>query len=184
MTTKSKPTAAASADARLTPAEARAIAQDGFVFGLPLVYITRQADVMTNVAKPEGGRAPFNQFDHHREFPDAKNNKIVGMNVDTLYSLANLDLTSEPIVLVVPPMDGKRWWIMQVIDAWNDVPAAPGSRTHGYTGGAFALVGPTFNDALPAGLEEIRVDTSICALGGRTYTAGANDYPAVHQIQD
>ena len=72
----------------LSPADAKAIAQEGFIFGLPLVYIAVQADMMTNVAKPEGGRAPFNQFDHHREFPDAANNKIVGMNVDTLYSLA------------------------------------------------------------------------------------------------
>ena len=63
---------------RLTADEAKAIAQEGYVFGLPLVYIAQQADVLTNVAKPEGGRAPFNQFDHHRAFPDAKNNKIVG----------------------------------------------------------------------------------------------------------
>ena len=49
--------------------DAGAIAQEGFVFGLPLVYIALQADVLTNVAKPEPGRAPFNQFDHHREFP-------------------------------------------------------------------------------------------------------------------
>ena len=79
---------------------------------------------------------------NHREFPNAKNNKIVGMNVDTLYSLANVDLSAEPIVLVVPPMQGNRWWIMQIIDGWNDVPAAPGSRTHGGKGGNFALVGP------------------------------------------
>src|SRR5262245_28323428 len=164
--------------------DAKAIAQEGFVFGLPLVYIALQADVLTNVAKPEGGRAPFNQFDHHREFPDARNNKIVGMNVDTLYSMANLDLTAEPIVLVVPPMQAKRWWIMQVIDAWNDVPAAPGSRTHGDKGGAFAIVGPNFKGQLPAGLEATRCDTSICALGGRTYTAGTDDYAAVHKIQD
>src|SRR5262245_54402931 len=98
------------ADDKLTPAEAKAIAQDGYVCGLPPVYIALQADMMTNVAKPEAGRAPFNQFDHHRASPDAKNNKIVGMNVDTLYSLAHLDLTAEPIVLVVPPMEGKRWW--------------------------------------------------------------------------
>src|SRR5262245_54283679 len=130
--------------AGVTPTEAKTIAQEGFVFGLPLVYTTLQGDVMTNVPKPEGGRAPLNQFDHHREFPDAKNNKIVGMNVDTLYSLANLDLRTEPIVLVVPPMDGSRWWIMQLIDAWNDVPAAPGSRTHGTKGGAFAITGPNF----------------------------------------
>ena len=106
------------------------------------------------------------------------------MNVDTLYSLANLDLTAEPIVLVVPPMEGKRWWIMQIIDAWNDVPAAPGSRTHGDKGGNFALTGPNFKGTLPAGLEEIRVDTSLVALGGRTYTGGKADYAAVHKIQD
>ena len=126
----------------------------------------------------------MNQFTHYREFPDAKNNAIVGMNVDTLYSIANVDLTAEPIVLVVPPMEGKRWWIMQVIDAWNDVPAAPGYRTHGDKGGNFALVGPNFKGKLPAGLEEIRVDTSLLALGGRTYTGGKPDYSSVHKIQD
>jgi len=164
--------------------ELRDIARDAYVFGLPLVYTTLQADVMTNVARPERGRAPFNQFDHHREFPDAKNNKIVGMNLDTLYSFANLDLTAEPVVLVVPPMAGKRWWIMQIIDAWNDVPAAPGSRTHGDKGGTFAIVGPNFNGKLPAGLEQVRCDTSICMLGGRFFTSGPNDYTAVHRIQD
>jgi hypothetical protein len=168
----------------LTPAEARAIAQDGYVFGLPLVYIAVQADAQANAEKPEPGRAPFNQFDHHREFPDARNNKIVGMNVDTLYSLASVDVSAEPVVLVVPPMTGNRWWLMQVIDAWNDVPAAPSSRTHDGKGGAFALVGPRFKGTLPAGLEPIHVDTSLVMLGGRTYTGGKNDYDAVHAIQD
>ena len=168
----------------VSPGEARATTQEGFIFGLPLVYIAQEAEVLTNVAKPEGGRAPFNQFDQHREFPDAKTNKIVGMNVDTLYSLAHLNLAAEPMVLVVPPIEGNRWWIMQIIDAWNDVPAAPGSRTHGGKGGNFALVGPNFKGSLPAELEEIRVDTSLVALGGRTYTGGKDDYAAVHKIQD
>ena len=174
----------ASTTSAVSPADAKSIAQDGYVFGLPLVYIALQADAQTNVSKPEGGRAPFNQFDHHRDFPDAKNNKIVGMNVDTLYSFANLDLTTEPMVLVVPPMAGKRWWIMQLIDAWNDVPAAPGSRTHGDKGAAFAIVGPSFKGDVPAGLETIHCDTNICLLGGRTYAAGPADAAAVHKIQD
>jgi hypothetical protein len=168
----------------VTPAEAKAIAQDGYVFGLPLVYIATQADMETNVSKPDGARAPLNQFAHHRDFPDAKNNKIVGMNVDTLYSLAQLDLSAEPIVLVVPPMQGKRWWIMQVLVAWNDVPGAPGSRTNDEKGGAFAIEGPNFKGDLPAGLEPIRCDTNLVTLGGRTYTGGPHDYAAVHKIQD
>jgi len=176
--------AAASGSGGINAEEARGIAKDGYVFGLPLVYIALSAEVQTNVPKPEGGRAPFNQFDQHREFPDAKNNRIVGMNVDTLYSLANLDLTAEPIVLVVPPMKGNRWWIMQIIDAWNDVPAAPGSRTHDGKGGTFAIVGPNYKSEVPAGLEVIRVDTSLAMVGGRTYTGGPKDYALVHAIQD
>jgi hypothetical protein len=31
---------------------------------------------------------------------------------------------------------------MQGVDAWNNVPAAPGSRTVGGKGGNFVLVGP------------------------------------------
>ena len=56
--------------------------------------------MQTNVAKPAGVQAPINQFVNYREIPDAQNNKIVGMNVDTLYSLANVDLSTEPLVLV------------------------------------------------------------------------------------
>ena len=148
------------------------------------MYIAVQADTLTNVAKPEGGRAPFNQFDHHREFPDAANNKIVGMNVDTLYSLANLDLTAEPIVLVVPPMEGNRWWIMQVIDAWNDVPARARLAHARGQGRKLRARRSELQGHAPGGLEEIRVDTSLVALGGRTYTGGKADYAAVHKIQD
>lgn len=39
----------------ISPDEAKAIAQDGYIFGLPPVYIGIQAEVQTNVAKPEGG---------------------------------------------------------------------------------------------------------------------------------
>src|SRR5262249_28638094 len=80
--------------------------------------------------------------------------------------------------------DGTRWWIMQLVDAWNDVPAAPGSRTHGTTGGAFVITGPNFKGKVPGGLEVIRCDTSLAALGGRTYTGGPDDYVTVHRIQD
>ena len=42
----------AHADTKLTPAEAKAIAQEGYLFGLPPVYIALEAGVLTNVVKP------------------------------------------------------------------------------------------------------------------------------------
>ena len=49
----------------------------------------------------------------------------VGFNVDNLYSFAVVDMSDEPIVMSVPEM-GDRYWIMQVIDAWNGDPCCAG----------------------------------------------------------
>jgi len=110
--------------------EASALAEEAFVFGLPLVYIAVQIDTATNVASPGRGRAPLGQFAHFRQLPDASDQVVVGLNVDTLYSLANVDLAQGPVVLSVPEM-GDRYWLVQLIDAWNNVPAVPGSRQCG-----------------------------------------------------
>ena len=167
----------------ISPDEAKAIAQEAWVFGMPLVYIEIQIDTATHVSKVDQARAPINQFVHYRAFPDASNRTVVGFNVDTLYSMAQLDLSKEPMVLSVPDM-GKRFWVMQIIDAWNNVPHAPGSRTVGSKGGHFAIVGPTWKGALPQDLTELRVPTNLALLGGRTYTGGPDDYAAVHALQD
>ena len=163
--------------------QAESLARDAYLFGFPLVYIATQIDVLTHVTKPQGARAPLNQFAHYRAFPDASNRTVVGFNVDTLYSLAQLDVSPEPLVLSVPEM-GDRFWIMQLLDAWNNVPAAPGSRSVGGKGGDFAIVGPGWEGTLPQGLVELRSPTSLVIVGGRIYTAGPDDYQAVHALQD
>ena len=86
-------------------------------------------------------------------------------------------------MLSVPEM-GTRFWIMQIIDAWNNVPHAPGSRTVGSKGGHFAIIGPSWKGTLPPDVVPLHVPTDIAMLGGRTYTGGPDDYTAVHAIQD
>ena len=163
--------------------EAGALAREAFVFGLPLVYIAVQADTATNVARPEGARAPLNQFAHFRQLPDASDQVVVGLNVDTLYSLAVLDLSDGPLVLSVPEM-GDRYWLMQMIDAWNNVPHVPGTRTVGGKGGDFAIVGPGWTRSLPAGAEDLRMPTNLALIGGRIALSGPAEYDAVHAVQD
>ncbi len=167
----------------ISAAEATALAREAFVFGLPLVYIALQVQTNTNVAAPSGARAPLNQFAHFRELPDASDQVVVGLNVDTLYSLASIDLSAGPLVLSVPEM-GDRYWLVQLIDAWNNVPAVPGSRTRGGRGGDFAIVGPGWAGELPDGVSELRMPTSLGVIGGRTYVSGPEDYAAVHALQD
>ena len=168
----------------ITIQEARKISKDSFLFGLPLVYIALSSDVATNVPEPQGTRAPINQFAHYRTFPDASNREVVGFNLDTLYSFAWIDLSEEPLILSVPEM-GDRYWNMMVLNAWNDVEAAPGSRTLGSKGGTFAIIGPNWKGYIPKEITEYRVSTNISAVAGRTYTSGeADDLAAANALQD
>jgi hypothetical protein len=169
---------------KLTPDMARDLAREAWLFGLPLVMFEKQVDYSTYVTHAGEARAPINQFVHYRRFIDASNRSIVGFNVDNLYSLAWVDLAAEPLVLSVPAM-GDRYWIMQIVDAWNGVPAAPGSRTlGGDEAHLFLIAGPDWKGTVPEGMELLRSPTNLGGIGGRTYCAGEDDYAAVNKLQD
>jgi hypothetical protein len=156
------------------------------VFGQPLVLMdaTRRLALAPAAGTPDTTRgAVANRFQHLRAFPDASFTDIVSPNADTLYSLAWLDLTGGPVVLGVPEM-GERYYLMQLMDAWTNVIAAPGSRTTGNRRGQFAIVGPDAGGPLPAGVQTIKAPTRMVWLVGRTQTNGKGDYRAVHALQD
>ena len=157
----------------LTPNEAEAIATLGYIYGYPLVLMA---------AARASWPTPVNRFAHLAEFPDDKFTDVAAPNVDTLSSSAWLDLHAEPIVLSVPDV-GRRYYTMQLLDAWTNVIAAPGTRTTGNGNGAFAIIGPGWRGDLPSGIEAIQSPTEMVRLIGRTYTAGTRDYDAVHAIQ-
>lgn len=150
------------------------------MFGLPPVHIGIQVDVLGTTAKP---RVPSGQFVHHRRGPQAGLTEAFGFNVDTLCSTGILDVSQEPYVLSVPVMR-ERYWIVQLLDAWNEVSAAPSTRTFGGSGGNFAIVGPRWQGTLPEDLIEIRTATSLLIVAPRIYTSGPTDYPAAHALQD
>ena len=152
------------------------------IYGLPLVMMDLTMKRSTNVKRAFGLAAPANQFAHAPIFPPATFKNVVRANVDTLYSSAFLDLSSEPLVLSVPDTGG-RYYLMPMLDAWTDVFATPGARTTGTKAGDFAITGPNWKGNLPAGVQEIKSPTNMVWILGRTQTNGPSDYPAVHAIQ-
>jgi hypothetical protein len=155
--------------------EAEAIATLGYIYGYPLVLmdVTRAATASFT---------PANQFDHKHAFPDDTFHDVVKPNVDTLYSIAWVDLSREPIVLAVPEL-GERYYTMQMLDAWTNVFAAPGTRTTGNGKAAFALMGPGWRGEVPSTVDRIKAPTNMVWIVGRLYTAGVRDYEAVHALQ-
>jgi hypothetical protein len=170
------------AQEKLTEDEAATIAAEAYVYGFPLVLMDVSREVMTAIATPTTTAAPINQFNVSREFPDATFTNVVTPNADTLYSFAWLDLTKEPLVLSLPDT-GDRYYLMQMLDAWTDVFASPGTRTTGNRKGDYAIVGPTFTGRLPDGLKEIKSPTSLVWVIGRTQTNGKADYAAVRALK-
>jgi hypothetical protein len=176
--------AAKAAEAAAKEAEAFALATEAYVYAYPLVTMDQTRRIMTNVAAPEGTRAPMGQFVRMREYPNAKFRDVTAPNADTLYTSAWVDVSKEPWILSIPDMKG-RYFLFPMLDGWTNVFQVPGKRTTGTKAQKYAITGPGWTGTLPAGVTEYKSPTGMVWLLGRIYCDGSPaDYKAVHAAQD
>lgn len=168
----------------LTPAEARAIAKEAYIYGFPMVDNMRvQYSYFVDQKDPDY-KAPYNTlFNIPRVFtPDDK--AIHTPNSDTPYSWIGLDLRAEPIVFTVPPIPKERYWSLQLIDLYTHNFDYLGSRATGNDGGSFLIAGPGWNGKMPKGITKvIRCETSIASAQFRTQLFNPGDLENVKKIQ-
>ncbi|MFO1205921.1 MAG: DUF1254 domain-containing protein [Burkholderiales bacterium] len=175
---------ARAAEALAKEAEALAIATEAYVYAYPLVTMDTTRRVMTNVAAPEGTRAPMGQFVRMREYPTAQFRDVTAPNADTLYTTAWIDVSKEPWILSLPDMKG-RYFLFPLLDGWTNVFEVPGKRTTGTKAQKYAITGPGWSGTLPAGVTEYKSPTAMVWVLGRIYCTGTpEDYKAVHALQD
>jgi hypothetical protein len=176
--------APAGAQTAVTEQEAHTIGVDAYLYFYPLVIMDLTRKQSTNVeAGKEFGRGPMNLFTSVREYPPGDFRGVVRVNFDTLYSIAWLDMTKEPMIVSAPNTDG-RYHLLPMLDMWTDVFASPGSRTTGTQAGNFLVTPPDWSGTVPAGMTRISAPTPYVWIIGRTQTDGPPDYDAVHKIQD
>ncbi|MFQ6397699.1 DUF1254 domain-containing protein [Nocardia sp. KC 131] len=166
----------------LMPEDPKTIATDAYIFGYPLVLMDA-----TRVASEKF--APANTFRHASILPTPETRDAVRMNLDTMYSVAWLDVSTEPIVLQVPAIEQGRYWLMQLLDAWTNTvhsPSSirpqvkPGAQAPPYT---YVVTGPRWSGSLPEGVTQLSAPTPTVWLIGRIQVNGADDIPAVQAIQ-
>ena len=163
---------------------AYSIAREAYRFFYPLITMDITRKQCTNMeAGKKPGFGPMNIFTHMRAYPDANFKSVVRPNFDTLYSIAWLDLTEEPMVISVPDTSN-RYYLLPMLDMWSDVFASPGWRTSGTTAKHFVVAPQSWTGKLPEQTERIAAPTSCVWIIGRTKTDGPADYAAVHKIQD
>lgn len=174
----------ARAEAGITPAEARAIAREAYIYANPMVdgYRIMHA-YFVDRGNPEY-KAPWNQIRNLARVYTPEDKAIQTPNSDTPYSMIGLDLRAEPLVLTVPPIEKNRYFSVQLIDLYTYNFDYIGSRATGNGGGSYLIAGPDWKGKTPKGVVKvIRSETAFAIAAYRTQLFNPGDIDNVKKIQ-
>jgi hypothetical protein len=164
--------------------EAKAIAEEGFIYGLPIV-MNYAVMYEYSVDKNSGQfKAPFNQINNEARVYTYKDTAVITPNSDTPYSTAWMDLRAEPIVLSVPAVEKTRYYSVMLTDGNTFNYGYIGSRATGSDPGDYLVVGPNWQGATPPGIKKVFQSTTQFAVAAyRTQLLNPADMPNVVKIQ-
>ena len=127
--------------------------------GSPLVVSVRTLQRL-------GGLVGVNKLFWQNALSGPTSRVVVAPNRDTLYSIAVLDLRSEPMALTLPAVTD-RYSTYQLLDAWTESFAYIGTRATGGRAGTWVITPPGWEGDLPAGAERLESPTPQVFLLGR-----------------
>ena len=156
-----------------------ALAADAYVYGFPLVCDLQA--VGGGVDLGSIAPAPFNRFSHASKLAGPED-RFVSINNDTIYSIAQVDVSGGPVLLRVPDTAG-RYYVLQFVDAWTNNFAYVGRRATGTAAGSFLLVPPGWKSDAPDGAPVIEFPTNVGTIVGRWACDGSADLDAVRGLQ-
>lgn len=155
------------------------------VYGFPYVYgaTTRHKWVTTPQDPLHVPYSAVNHFWHAPDVLDATYQDGGCPNNDTLYSVAWLDLTDEPIILSHPDM-ADRYLTLELAAITSDNFDYVGQRVTGSTAGHFLIAGPGWHGEVPAGVAATAPSPTPWVLClGRTLVNGKGDVRVVNELQ-
>ena len=168
----------------VTPAEARAIAKEAYIYGYPMVDNYRIQYAYYVDPKNPNFKAPWNHIKNINNVFTPADTAVQTPNSDTPYSWAGLDLRAEPIVISLPAIEKQRYYDVQMWDAYTYIIGYAGSRTTGNDAGSVMVVGPNWKGETPKGIKKVYVsDTDFGVVVFRTQLFDAADIDKVKKIQ-
>jgi len=166
----------------VSPKEARAIAEEAYVYAFPMLENYRTMYVQAIDKGAPGYMARFNQLSHKTELLGPEFKDIVRPNNDTMYSFAWVDLRAQPIIITVPQIEN-RYYSIQLVDMFTNNLGYIGTRTTGSKAGSYLVAGPQWRGAKPGNVKEVfRSDSNFVYCIIRTEVDGPDDVPAVLKV--
>jgi hypothetical protein len=154
------------------------------IYGFPYVYGAKIRHAWVTMPKdPE--HVPYSAVSHFWHAPgvlDASYQDGGCPNNDTLYSVAWVDLSEEPIVLSHPEM-GDRYFSFELASMSSDNFDYVGQRTTGSGAGHFLIAGPGWSGTVPEGVTATAPSPTPWILClGRTLVDGDDDVPVATRL--
>ena len=158
-----------------------ALAADAYIYGFPLIIDLQEVSSFTREGMGSLDPAPFNSFSHASKLagPD---DRFVSINNDTIYSIAQVDVSGGPLLLHVPDTAG-RYYVLQFVDAWTNNFAYVGRRATGTAAGSFLLAPPGWRSDAPSAIRVIEFPTNVGTIVGRWACDGLADLDAIQALQ-
>ena len=102
-------------------------------------------------------------------------------NVNTIYGFGFMDLGQEPIILSTPDSQG-RYYMVELVDMWNNAFAYAAGKEAGYKGGKYALVGPGWKGELPDDVNRIDCPTRWVLIQPRVHVKNPSDLEGAQKV--
>jgi hypothetical protein len=164
--------------------ETKAIAEEGFIYGLPIAMNYAVMNEFAVDTKSSQFKAPFNEINNQHRVATYEDTAVVTPNSDTPYSILWLDLRAEPMVISVPAVPKERYYVVQLTDGNTYNYGYIGSRATGNEPGDYLVVGPDWKGETPPGIKKVFSSTTPFAFSViRTQLFNPGDMPNVVKVQ-
>jgi hypothetical protein len=158
--------------------------QEAYVYAFPMIAAYK-AMYQFNVDKTNSQyKGPFNQVVNEARVFTPKDTSIVTPNSDTPYSMLQVDLRAEPIVLCVPKVEKNRYYSVMLTDMYSFNYGYVGSRATGNDAGCYMIAGPDWKGETPKGIKQaFHSETQFGLEIYRTQLFNSADLGNVKKIQ-
>ena len=172
------------AHAQVGQDESKQIAEEAFIYGLPLVMnYAVFYQYFVDKSSPEY-KTTVNQLYNTARVYTPHDTAVVTPNSDTPYSFIAMDLRAEPFVVCNPAVEKSRYFSIQLIDWYTFNFGYMGSRTTGNGATCGMIVGPRCRSTKPDGIAKVFRSGSDFAIALiRTQLFKAGDLENVKKIQ-
>ena len=169
----------------LTPAEAKEIAKEAYIYGFPLVLNYKTMYRYTIDKKSPEYKGDFNELGCEARVYTPEDKAVITPNSDTPYCMGWIDLRDEPVVFTIPEIEKERFYQVQLIDIYTHNFAYISTVATGNVPGKYLITGPEWKGEVPEGITGvIPCETQFLLAIARTQLFNPEDLGKVKDIQD